>query len=353
MGGSHISTVQHILSDLRGAAPLIEKIKTSAKTPIRKAIDQLPDPVRNGIRIARDFRAIFGRYPNVFFPKTFNEKVQVRKIFDRRHRLSTWADKYAVREYVRAKVGDAVLPALYHVTDDPHDIPFQKLPTQYVVKPTHGSGWIQIVRDGKTIDEQGLINQCLRWLSLNYCDLTREWAYRDIPPRIMIEEFLDDGTGLPPKDYKFFVFGGKVKVIQVDLDRFIHHTRNLYDLDWNRLDCRLLYENFGEPVARPDNLKLMIEYAEILSDSIDFVRVDLYEIGGKVYFGELTNTPENGFGRFYPSSWDELLGAFWKIRFADNLRTVWENFVLAGQPEEHIDARASLALNAGITKARG
>src|SRR4029077_3587877 len=289
-------------------------IRDSTKSLVRKGMELLPDRLRNSIRVTRDFHAVFGRYPNVFFPKTFNEKVQARKIFDRRRQLSTWADKYKVREYVRTKIGDAILPALYHVTADPFEIPFQKLPSQYVVKATHGSGWIQIVRDDTTIDKQDLISRCLGWLSLNYFALTREWLYRDIPPRIVIEEFLDDGTGRPPKDYKFFVFGGKVKIIQVDLNRFIHHTRNFYDLDCKRLDFRLIYENFDAPVVRPGNLERMIDYAQILSDNVDFVRVDLYDIGGKIYFGELTNTPENGLGRFDPPSWDEVFGAFWKMR---------------------------------------
>jgi len=298
-----------------GTKPHFDSIRDSAKSAIRKGIELLPNRLRDVVLIARDFRAAFGHYPNVFFPKTFNEKVQTRKIFDRRRGLSTWADKYAVREYVRTKIGEAVLPALYYVSADPLEIPFQELPMQYVVKATHGSGWIQIVRDDTTVDKQDLINRCLGWLSMNYSDLTREWIYRDIPPRIVIEEFLDDGTGGPPKDYKFFVFGGKVKVIQVDLDRFIHHTRNFYDPNWTRLDCRLGYENFDAPVARPGNLGTMIDYAEALSDNIDFVRVDLYDIRGKVYFGELTNTPANGLKQFHPSSWDEVFGAFWKMRF--------------------------------------
>jgi TupA-like ATPgrasp len=288
-------------------------VKGSAKLLIRNGMERLPERLRNGIRIARDFHAAFGHYPNVFFPKTFNEKVQARKIFDRRHLLSTWADKYAVREYVRTKIGDAVLPVLYHVSVDPLDIPFHRLPAQYVVKATHGSGWVQIVRNGKAFDKQDLTDRCSGWLSQNYSDLTREWFYRDIPPRILIEEFLDDGTGLPPKDYKFFVFGGKVKVIQVDLDRFAHHRRNFYDLDWKKLDCRLSYENSDTLVARPDNLETAIDYAQILSDNVDFVRVDLYDIRGKIYFGELTNTPENGFGRFDPPSWDKVFGSFWKM----------------------------------------
>jgi TupA-like ATPgrasp len=290
-------------------------LKSSTKSLIRKGIRLLPGRARDSIRIARDFRARFGHYPNIFFPETFNEKVQARKILDRRRRLSTWADKYAVREYVRTKIGDAVLPALCYVSTDPSEIPFEKLPARYVVKATHGSGWVQIVRDSKTVNKQNLIDQCRRWLSLNYFDLTREWAYRDIPPRIMVEEFLDDGTGLSPKDFKFFVFGGKVEVIQVDLDRFIHHRRNFYDLDWNRLQCRLLYDNFDAPIAKPGKLETMIEYAQILSDNIDFVRVDLYDIGGKIYFGELTNTPENGLGKFYPPSWDEVFGGFWRTRY--------------------------------------
>lgn len=280
-----------------------------------RTIRILPEPIGISIVSMYRYRHKFGYYPNIFRPKTFNEKIQARKIFDRREHLCLWADKYAVRDYVKAKVGPNVLANLYHVTTNSSDIPFDKLPRQYVVKPTHGSGWVQIVKNGDAINREELIDRCRRWLSLNYFDVTKEWAYKAVKPRILIEEFLDPGDGNPPNDFKIFVFGGQARAIQVDVGRHANHTRNLYDTDWNRIACQYgRYRNCAEEVSKPDSLAAMIRYAEILSDNVDFVRVDFYDIQGKVYFGELTNTPGSGLGKFEPRSWDATFGDFWELR---------------------------------------
>lgn len=296
--------------------PRLPDIPIPPRRPLRslavRTIEALPDTLAISILAMQRYRHRFGRYPNILRPRTFNEKIQVRKLFDRRQQLCLWADKFGVRDYVAAKVGPAVLAELYHVTTDPCDIPFDKLPRKYVVKPSHGSGWIQIVNDGKTVNKQELIERCKRWLTLNYFDVTGEWVYKNIKPRILIEEFLDSGDGNPPNDFKCFVFGGKVQAIQVDVDRHTKHKRNLYDTKWDRIPCRFVYDNCEDVIPRPASLETMIRYAEILSDKVDFVRVDLYEVHGRVYFGELTNTPENGFGKFEPSSWDATLGKFWR-----------------------------------------
>lgn len=288
--------------------------KRLVKSSIKPIIQRLPDPLDMGIFVMRDYRRVFGHYPHILFPRTFNEKVQVRKIFDRRRQLTVWADKYLVRDYVSRILGPAVLPVLYHVTVDPSDIPFEQLPKQYVVKATHGSQWIYIVRDGLAINKKEIIECCRTWLSTSYYELGREWVYKNIIPRIIIEEFLDNGTGVVPQDYKFFVFGGKVRFVQVDVGRFTAHKRNLYDHEWNRIECHYEYENSDAEIPKPETLDTMIDYAQRLAGGIDFVRVDLYEVRGKVYFGELTNTPSNGLVPFSPPSWDTAFGSFWKTR---------------------------------------
>lgn len=298
-----------MLSDLTRARDSARTAKSLAKA----VVSYLPDPIGTSVVILLKFHRDFGRYPNILAPKTFNEKVQFRKMFDRRQHLSVWADKYAVRDYVSGRIGKAVLPELYYVTSDPSDIPFDRLPEKYVVKPTHGSGWLQIVRDGARVDRQELIRHCKRWLSMNYFKQTREWAYKNITPRIIVEELLDDGTGAVPPDFKFFVFDGKARVIQVDTDRHANHKRSYYDTDWNRIDCRVRHPNCEASLPSPARLSTMIRYAEALSDNTDFVRVDLYEVNGKVYFGELTNTPGSGFSPFVPAAFDVDLGRFWNV----------------------------------------
>jgi hypothetical protein len=281
-----------------------------------RLIKHLPEQLQVAILIMRQYRSVNGKHLNVFSPRTFNEKVQVRKLFDRRRQLTEWADKYRVREYVSRMLGPGVLPTLYHVTTDPSDIPFERLPHKYVIKATHGSGWTCVVQDGSRINQQQIISCCKAWLDTNYYALTGEWVYKSITPRIIVEEFLDSGTGSVPSDYKFFVFGGKVKFIQVDVNTPQEWGRDIYDTEWKRIDCRLgRRENLKRPIARPESLDTMIAYAETLSGGIDFVRVDLYEIHGKVYFGELTCTPANGFHTFRPALWDRTFGNYWEMRF--------------------------------------
>ncbi len=285
-----------------------------AESLVRSGARILPDEFQTAINIIRDFHVKFGRYPNVLAPRSFSEKALARKIFDRRPQLTRWADKYAVKDYVAAKIGTAALPRLYHVTANPSDIPFDKLPAKYVVKATHGSGWVYLVRDATSVNRREVISECNKWLRASYYDFSKEWAYKNIPPRIIVEEFLDSGNGGPPSDYKFFVFGGKAQFVQVDVNRFTDHRRNFYDAHWNRLDCQLAYMNFDGDIAKPSMLETMFEYAETLSDDIDFVRVDLYEVGNKIYFGELTNVPGSGLEEFVPASWDDRFGQYWKMQ---------------------------------------
>ena len=154
----------------------------------------LPDPLFLILAHIKYLREI----PNLIRPKTFNEKVLYRNLFDRRPLLAMFADKYTVREYVAEKVGAHILPELYHTTTEPETIPFDTLPDRFVLKPTHGSGWIELVPDKAKIDQEALIQTCKNWLSQNYYKSNREWVYKDIQPRIMVQEYIDDGHGLSP-----------------------------------------------------------------------------------------------------------------------------------------------------------
>lgn len=272
-----------------------------------------PDPLETALSIMHRYFREFGSYPNIFFPKTFNDKVQVRKIFDRRPFSTLWADKYAVRQYVADILGPEVLPTLLYETFRPDDIPFDRLPKQYVVTANHASSWIRIVKDGDALDRSELVAQCKTWLSRNYFDESKEWQYRNIRPRILVKAFLDGGDGNPPCDYRIFVFDGSAKFIQIDLDTYTHPTRAFYDTHWNRMECLRGDTDPARDLPRPDKLDLMIDYAQRLSNNIDFIRVDLYEVRGKVYFGELTFNPGGGVVKFVPPSWDRVFGDFWKL----------------------------------------
>jgi hypothetical protein len=257
-------------------------------------------------------RRALGEFPRILRPRTFNERVLRRKVFDRRPLLSTFADKFGARQFVADKIGPHILPQLHQVTTDPASIDFEKLPRRFVVKASHGSGWIRVVLDKSAVDLQELVQTCNRWLATNYYNVLRERAYRTISPRILIEEFIDDGSTGTPKDYKFFVFGGKVAMIEVHGDRFADHRRSFYDTHWQDTGLKLKYERFSHALPRPTNLDAMMQIAQKLAEDIEFVRVDLYDTGQRVYFGEMTATPVCGLACFEPRTMDEQLGDLWK-----------------------------------------
>jgi hypothetical protein len=236
-------------------------------------------------------------------------------LFDRRPILQEMTDKLAVRNYVRSRLGSAILPKQYLVTTQPAAIPFNDLPDKFVVKPTHGSGWVRIVRDRSTIDRAALIATCGEWLSQSFYERTREWSYKQIVPRISIEELVENEADASPHEYKLFVFGGRVRMIQVATGRFKALRRRLYTPSWEGIDALLDRGDVpGDDMKRPPHLKDMISAAEALAEDIDFVRADFYDTPDKLYFGELTTTPACGYYRPVPLKLDYVLGDFWKLR---------------------------------------
>jgi hypothetical protein len=273
--------------------------------------DLFPDALVDAYVAVRVHKAEHGKYPNLVRPRTFNEWVTRRKALERRPLLTQFSDKYRVRDYVAQRAGSQLLTQLYWVTRDPGDIPFDSLPHRFVVKPTHGSGWIRLVRDREQLDRAELIGQCRRWLAMDFYRQRREWPYKHVTPRILIEEFIADDSGEPATDYKFYVFGGRVELIQVDVARFVKHERSFFDRSWKRLDMTMRFPAISGEVAPPRHLGEMIRAAETLGRGTEFVRVDLYETSRKIYFGEITTTPVCGCAHFEPLSMDAALGALW------------------------------------------
>ena len=208
-----------------------------------------------------------------------------------------------------------MLPNLYHVTTCPESIPFDDLPQSFVVKASHGSGWVRIVLDKDGLDRQDLIANCSGWLSSNYHRITREKAYKSVLPRIMIEEFIDDGNTPAPIDYKFQVFHGRVELILVITGRYFKPLHMYLDRDWQPVGVSAgSYKAVLEAPARPPHLAQMIAAAEKLAHGIDFIRVDFYDTPDRFIFGELTSTPGSGLDRYTPDSFDLYLGTLWKWR---------------------------------------
>ncbi len=269
-------------------------------------------------------------------PATFNEKVRYKMLADRRPLLRTFADKLAVRAYVEARVGAGVLTELYAVTDVPETLVQAEIPREFVLKPTHASGAVVVVADFAPFERElpvpparwaqslvrpervcwdRLIGLARDWVSRDYerdarTYAWREWAYRDLPRRILVEQLLEDG-GEVPRDFKFFVFHGRVRMVQVDSNRFDVHARSLYTPSWERLDAKSAKYPHGGDTERPGQLAEMIEIAAALGAETDFVRVDLYCLPERVVFGELTNYPEAAAGFFEPPELDRWLGQWW------------------------------------------
>jgi len=271
-------------------------------------------------------------------PVTFSQKLLRKMLMDRRPLLTTFADKIAARDYVARIVGPDLLTQLYAVVSDPSTLNLSRLPSQFVVKPNHASGMIWIVRDQTYVEEPRshlsttpdvsgmfmttlqslnldlLQATCRKWLATNYADVELEWAYRHIKPRIMVEELLLSRDGQIPPDYKFYVFDGCVRLLEVHTDRFGDHRCNLIRPDWTAASAQLVYPPAVPEPLRPDSLGEMIHVAELLGQETDFVRVDLYDIGGRIVFGELTSFPGGPYAPgFTPHSFDVELGGYWNL----------------------------------------
>jgi hypothetical protein len=261
------------------------------------------------------YRWRFGRWGNLKRPATLNEKLHWKKMHGYEPFHTMVADKYAVREWVAARVGERYLIPLVAVSDDAERLDLAGLPEPCIIKTTHASGQNVIIQDKRRVEEESLKTQFRRWMSQNEYYLSREPQYRDIKPRLIVEELLTDADGKIPMDFKFHCFHGTVGLIQVDIDRFTDHRRNLYDVNWQLLPftwClwkknRPLWPN-GRAVARPGNLEEMIAVAQTLSKEFDYLRVDLYNCDGKIYFGELTLHHGGGWERFDPPFYDAFYG---------------------------------------------
>lgn len=252
-------------------------------------------------------------------PETFTQKIQFRKLYDNNPLYSICADKYRVREYVKEKIGEEYLVPLYLVTDKLTEEQWEKLPNSFVAKANHNSGPVQIVRDKNKVNKKEIIRELNNQLKLDFGVLSMEKYYSDIPRKIIVEKFLENNGEKDLRDYKFFCFNGKVKYCQLIKNRTIEETIDFYDKNW-KLQEFIGLLNPINPIEKhsttvnnkPKNYSLMLELAEKLARDFDFVRVDFYNIDGKIYFGELTFCPASGIGTFIPEEWNYKFGSYWK-----------------------------------------
>ncbi|MEJ2118085.1 MAG: ATP-grasp fold amidoligase family protein [Alphaproteobacteria bacterium] len=271
----------------------------------------LPEQTATKYLVSRQYQKIIGRPLNLANPKTFNEKLQHRKVFDRDERLPMLADKVLVKEFVANKIGaQHVIPTLWNGSKFP-PVDLRSWPTPYVIKMNHASAWNIFVRSEEEKDWNDIERCVNKWMNKVYAPYSGEWHYSKIAPQILVEPFIAK-DGVLPIDYKLFVFNGRVAFIQVDTDREHGHKRIMYDRNWNRLPFSMKYPMDSRDIPPPNSLNKMIEFSEILSENISFVRVDFYEIDEKPLFGEMTFFPGAGYSKFMPEEYDLKLGELWK-----------------------------------------
>lgn len=256
---------------------------------------------------------IFKKRLNLRNPKTLNEKIQWLKLFGYRPEFTMMTDKILVKDFVKATIGEEYVIPTIGEWDSEKDIDFSKLPDKFVLKANHNSSGTIICTDKSRLDVKGTIKNLHGQLRQNYYLYGRETAYRDIRRRVLAEPYMHDEKTGELRDYKFFCFDSVVKSVLVTSNRTQTLNLDYFDADYNHLPFKQGYENSTKKLERPANFELMKTLASKLSAGIPFVRVDLYEINGKVYFGEMTFYHYNGFAPFDPPEWDEVFGSWLKL----------------------------------------
>lgn len=258
-----------------------------------------------------------GHTLNLKHPKTFTEKIQWLKLYNRQPEYTKMVDKYLAKHYVEDLIcKDYIIPTL-GIWDKPEDIDWDILPEKFVLKTTHGggNGGVVICKDKSSLNKKQVVEKLNKSLASDIYRNLREWPYKNVTKRIIAEQFVssnDNDESADLIDYKFFCFNGEPKYCQVIRDRKTNETIDFYDMNWHHMDFVGLNPSVNNgltPVPRPTKIEEMISICRKLSKGIPFLRVDLYHIDNKVLFGELTFFPASGFGRFNPEDWNEKLGA--------------------------------------------
>jgi len=257
---------------------------------------------------------------NLKNPSLYNEKMQWIKLYDRQPFYSDLVDKYKVRNYVAQIIGEEYLIQNYGVWDTFDEIPFDKLPNEFVLKCTHDCGSVVICKDKATFDFQKSRKFFKKQLAKNYYWKHREWLYKNIKPRILAEKLMVDESGVELKDYKIYCFHGEPKVIGIYFGRFSGEKPkgNFYTPQWEFLNLKTGLKN--DPnliIEKPEWLDKALLLARQLSKGKIHVRVDFYIVENKIYFGELTFYEDAGFIRFEPPEWNQIFGDWMKLPIAD------------------------------------
>ena len=262
------------------------------------------------------YRGHMGKKLNLKNPHSFSEKLQWLKLYDHQDIYTILVDKYAVRNYIRDKIGEEYLIPLHGKWDRVEDVDFESLPNQFVLKCNHDSGSVIACYDKSKFDIDAAKKKLKKCLSNGTYWYTREWPYKNIKPCIIAEKYMEDETYHELRDYKFFCFDGVPKAMFIATERLNPDKPtafDFFDMDFNHLPIKQGHPNADKIPDKPHNFEEMKELAKVLSEGFPHVRVDLYEINGKVYFGELTFYHFGGVEPFVPDEWDEMFGNWLKL----------------------------------------
>lgn len=280
------------------------KIRFALKRAYLEALRLLPDTA--AVKI--DYFRVFGAFPNLANPRSFSEKIQHLKLHEQDARMPALVDKVKVKDFVSTALGEHwLIPTLWHGEHVTAAV-LRSVPKPAVMKANHSSGHVLFLNANSNLEVAAC--QANAWLDYDHHVVHREWAYGQVKREVLIEPFVGEAA-TPPEDYKFWVFDGAVRFIQVDHGRFENHTRQFYTPDWKRIPMTMNYPGLPANMEPPRHLGQMLDAAHTLADGFRFVRVDLYDTTQGPLFGEMTFSPEAGLCRFEPRDFDIELGESW------------------------------------------
>ena len=260
--------------------------------------------------LRRKYRYHMGKELDLENPRSYTEKLQWLKLYDRRQIYTEMVDKYQAKLFAAQRIGGEYIIPTLGVWDRPEDIDFDALPDRFVLKCTHDSGGLVICTDKSRLDREAARKKLAKCLKRDYYRLHREWPYQNVPRRIIAEAYMEDHTDAELRDYKFFTFGGRPKVLYIAQGRGRGEATvaDFYDMEFNHLPFTIDHDMARTPPHKPENFELMQKLAALLSQGTPQLRVDFYEADGRVYFGEMTFFHCSGFHPFHPESWDLTFG---------------------------------------------
>lgn len=297
----------------RTAMTVLRQVQPAAALLLRHFGDVVPAVTHrhDEMVLRQNMRRHLGYDPDLKHPLTYNEKLGRRIIHDRNPLIPLTTDKVTARDYVGTKAPDILIP-VFGIYDRAEEIDWDALPNSFVLKAAHGCGMNIIVRDKAAEDRDDVLRRASRWLTQNYYEVYREWAYRSIPRRLIIEKLLLDEQGNIPSDFKFLIFHGRVELIRVHCGRFGDHRVNFFDRDVQPVAIRQIFDEDPDYVP-PTALASLVPLAEKLAEDFDYARIDLYLIGDKPWFGEITHNDGTAGIPFTPREFDRTLGEKWTL----------------------------------------